>query len=148
VPDTKKQANPDVIRPDFLILKSIIMEMNFEEMIDRITKFIKSEAKTETVIGQAFQLGDFSCIPVIRVGMGFGTGGGEGDAPKTGHGAGGGAGAGMGIDPIGFLVAHGEQISFVSTKTNKGLAAAFEKVPDLISKFLDTRKEEHKAVEV
>lgn len=121
--------------------------MNFEEMLDRITKFIKSEAKTETVIGEPFQLGEFSCIPVIRVGMGFGTGGGEGDAPKTGHGAGGGAGAGIGIDPIGFLVAHGEQISFISAKTNKGLAAAFEKVPDLIAKYMDTKKEEKRTVE-
>jgi uncharacterized spore protein YtfJ len=124
------------------------MEMNYEDMIDRITKFIKSEAKTETVVGEPFQLGEFSCIPVIRVGMGFGTGGGEGDAPKTGHGAGAGAGAGMGIDPIGFLVSHGDQISFISTKTNKGLAAAFEKVPDLISKFLDSKKEERHTAEV
>ena len=124
------------------------MEMNLEEMIDRITKFIKSEAKTETIIGDAFQLGEFSCIPVIRVGMGFGTGGGEGDAPQSGHGMGGGAGAGMGIDPIGFLVSRGEQISFVSTQTNKGLAAAFEKVPDLLSKFLDSRIKEDKAVAV
>lgn len=122
--------------------------MNFEEMLDRITKFIKAEAKTETIVGEAFQLGDFSCIPVIRVGMGFGTGGGEGDAPKTGHGSGGGAGAGIGIDPIGFLVARGDQISFIGTKTNKGLAAAFEKVPDLISKFIDTKKGERTAVEV
>ncbi len=123
------------------------MQINFEEMLDRITKFIKSEAKTDTIIGEAFQLGEFSCIPVIRVGMGFGTGGGEGEDPKSGHGFGGGAGAGMGIDPIGFLVSRGEQISFVSTKTNKGLAAAFEKVPDLLSKFLDTRKTDSKPVE-
>ncbi len=122
------------------------MQMNFEEMLDRITKFIKSEAKTETVVGEAFELGEFSCIPVIRVGLGFGTGGGEGDAPKEGHGFGGGAGAGMGIEPIGFLVSRGEQISFISTKTNKGLAAAFEKVPDLLSKFLDNQKREDKPV--
>ncbi len=122
------------------------MQMNFEEMLDRITKFIKAEAKTETIIGDAFQLGEFSCIPVIKVGMGFGTGGGEGDAPKTGHGFGGGAGAGMGIEPIGFLVSRGEEISFIATKTNKGLAAAFEKVPDLMSKFIDSRAAEKKEV--
>ena len=124
------------------------MQMNFEEMIDRITKFIKSEAKTETIVGDPFQLGEYSCIPVIRVGMGFGTGGGEGDAPKQGHGFGGGAGAGMGIEPIGFLVAQGNNISFISTQTNKGLAAAFEKVPDLLAKFLDTRVAEKKPVAV
>lgn len=118
------------------------MELKFQEMISQITDFMKTEAKTQTVIGEAFQLGEFSCIPVIRVGMGFGTGGGEGDAPKEGHGEGGGVGAGMGIDPIGFLVSRADKISFVSTKSNKGLSAAFEKVPDLIEKFMATRKTE------
>jgi len=113
------------------------MELQFQEIIGQITDFMKSEAKTDTVVGDAFQLGEFSCIPVIRVGMGFGTGGGEGDAPKQGHGSGAGAGGGMGIEPIGFLVSKGDQISFVNTKSNKGLAAAFEKVPDLISKFME-----------
>ena len=114
------------------------MDLQMKEMLEQITNFMQSEARTETVVGNAFQLGEFSCIPVIRVGMGFGTGSGEGDEPKQGHGAG--AGAGMGIEPIGFLVTRGEQISFVSTKTNKGLAAAFEKVPDLIGKFMENQQ--------
>lgn len=115
------------------------MEIQFKEMIDQITHFMKNEARTNTVIGEAFQLGEFSCIPVIRVGMGFGTGGGEGDAPQQGHGEGAGLGAGIGIEPIGFLVSKDDSISFVSTRTNKGLAAAFEKVPDLMEKFLANR---------
>ncbi|PHN01705.1 GerW family sporulation protein [Flavilitoribacter nigricans] len=118
------------------------MEIQFKEMIDQITQFMRSEAKTSTVIGEAFQLGEFQCIPVIRVGMGFGTGGGEGDAPQQGHGEGGGLGAGIGIEPIGFLVSQGDSISFVSTRTNKGLAAAFEKVPDLIEKYLEKQPKE------
>ena len=116
------------------------MENNFEQVIDRISTFIKDEAKTETVIGESFRLGEYDCIPVISVGMGFGTGGGEGEDEKDHHGTGMGAGAGMGINPIGFLVAREKEISFISTKANKGLAAAFEKVPDLLNKFLDTRK--------
>jgi len=120
------------------------MEMSFQKLLDRVTQFIEHEAKSETVIGNAFQLGEFSCIPVIRLGMGFGTGGGEGEAPKQGHGEGGGAGAGMGIDPIGFLVSRGDQISFISTKTNRGLAAAFEKVPGLIEKFIAQREDRDK----
>ena len=55
------------------------MELQFQEMLTQITSFMKSEAKTETVVGDAFELGEFTCIPVIRVGLGFGTGGGEGD---------------------------------------------------------------------
>jgi len=115
------------------------MEIQFKEMIDQITHFMKNEAKTNTVIGDPFQLGEFQCIPVIRVGMGFGTGGGEGDAPQQGRGEGAGLGAGMGIEPIGFLVAKGDSISFVNTRVNKGLSAAFEKVPDLIETYLKTR---------
>lgn len=117
------------------------MELKFESLLTQVTDFIKSEARSETIVGQPFKLGEFECIPVIRVGLGFGTGGGEGDAPnKSGHGEGGGLGAGMGIEPIGFLASKGSEISFISTKTNKGLSAAFEKVPDLIDKYFEMKK--------
>ena len=120
------------------------MNMHFEELLEKVTGFMKTEANTETVIGEQFQLGEFYCIPVIRVGMGFGTGGGEGDDTKKAHGEGMGAGGGMGIEPLGFLVTKGELIQFVSTKTNKGLAATFEKVPALIEKYMElqAKKEE------
>lgn len=110
--------------------------MNFETMLQRLTEFIQKEARTETVVGEPFQLGDFNCVPVIRLGVGFGSGGGTGDSVKTGKGEGGGAGAGIGIDPIGFLVTKDEQISFVSTHQNKGLSAIFDKVPELIEKMM------------
>ncbi len=122
------------------------MEMNFENLLQPLTEFIQKEAKTETVIGKAFKLGDFTCVPVVRVGVGFGSGGGSGDTPKTGKGEGGGAGAGLGIDPIGLLVTKGDQISFISTHQNKGLAAVFEKVPELIEKRMGSKKKEDVAV--
>ncbi|HMO38298.1 MAG TPA: GerW family sporulation protein [Saprospiraceae bacterium] len=119
------------------------MKVTFEEMIPQITDFLKSEAKTETIIGAQFQLGEFSCVPVIRLGMGFGTGGGEGEAPnKQGHGGGAGAAGGIGIEPIGFLVSKDDQISFIATRHASGLSAAFEKVPDLIAKYLDQKQAE------
>lgn len=58
------------------------MELHFEELLGKVTDFIKSEAKTETVVGEQFELGEFKCVPVIKVGMGFGSGGGEGAEPK------------------------------------------------------------------
>jgi hypothetical protein len=45
------------------------MPFNFEETVKQLTDFMKTEAKTETVIGQTFQLGEFSCVPVIKFGM-------------------------------------------------------------------------------
>ena len=120
------------------------MPFNFEETVKQLTDFMKTEAKTETVIGQSFQLGEFSCVPVIKFGMGLGYGGGEGHGDAVGkgkgEGTGGGAGGGIGVEPIGFLTTRGDQISFIPTRANKGLSAVFEKVPDLLEKMMDKKK--------
>lgn len=118
------------------------MELHFEELLGKITDFMKAEANTETVVGKQFELGEFKCVPVIKVGMGFGSGGGEGTEAKTKKGQGMGAGAGVGIEPIGFLVTKGDQISFLEAGKTHGLAAVFEKVPDLIEKITSNRKSE------
>ena len=116
------------------------MNLNFEELIQRVADFLKSETRTETVVGQPFQLGDFTCVPIIRARMGFGTGGGEGTGPKdTGSGEGAALGAGVSIEPVGFLVAQGGEISFIGATKHSGVEAAFEKVPDLLEKLIDSR---------
>jgi len=123
------------------------MTVNLEETVKQLTDFLKTEAKTESVIGQSFQLGEFTCIPVIKFGVGIGYGGGEGhgDVPGKGKGEGGGTGAGggVGVAPIGFLVTRGDQISFIPTHTSKGLGAAFERVPDVLEKYLDKRNKKN-----
>lgn len=122
------------------------MSVNLEESVKQLTDFLKSEAKTETVVGQSFQLGEFTCVPVIRFGMGLGYGGGEGKGNQqgkaNGEGIGGGAGGGLGLDPIGFLATRGDQISFIPTHNSKGLSAAFEKLPDVLEKMFDKKKEQ------
>lgn len=114
---------------------------NLNEMLGKMTDFLKSEAKTETIIGQQFQLGEFTCVPVMSIGLGFGGGGGEGKgtAKNTGEGEGTGAGggAGMGMGPVGFLVTKGNDIQFIPTRSSKGLTAVFEKLPDVLDKYLD-----------
>ncbi len=122
------------------------MELHFEDLLGKITDFMKSEAKTETVIGEQFELGEFKCVPVIKVGMGFGSGAGEGFETKGRKGQGAGAGGGVGIEPIGFLVSKGEEISFLAAGKTHGLAAAFEKVPDLIEKIALNKQREKVAV--
>ncbi len=120
--------------------------MNMDEVLAKVTDFIKNEVKTESIVGKPFKLGEFDCVPVIRVGMGFGSGEGEGEAVKTGHGDLGGVGAGLGMEPLGFLVSRGQDITFVSTKLNKGINAAFEKMPELIEKYMEARLHEKDAV--
>ena len=122
------------------------MELHFEELLKQITDFIKNETKTETVVGAPFDLGEFKCVPVIKVGIGFGSGGGEGFEKKDLKGEGMGAGAGVGMQPIGFLVTKGENISFLEAGKTLGLAALFEKVPDLvenIAKMRSKKEAEH-----
>lgn len=122
------------------------MSINLEETVKQLTDFLRTEAKTETVMGQTFQLGEFACVPVIKFGIGLGYGGGEGSGDKMGkmkgEGTGAGAGGGVGVVPIGFLVTRGDQISFISTHVNKGLSSVFEKVPDLLEKMIDKKKQE------
>ncbi|WP_372801927.1 GerW family sporulation protein [Lutibacter sp.] len=123
------------------------MELHFEELLSKITDFIKSEAKTDTIMGEQFELGEFKCVPVIKVGMGFGSGGAEGSEEKSKKGKGGGAGAaGVGIEPVGFLVSRGDNISFLAAGKTQGLAAVFEKVPDLIEKIIESQKKEKELV--
>lgn len=122
------------------------MVFNLEETVKQLTDFLKTEAKTETVVGQSFQLGEFTCVPVIKFGIGLGYGGGEGKGNQqgkaNGEGTGGGAGGGLGVEPIGFLATRGDQISFISTRSSKGLSAAFEKLPDVVEKMFDRKKEQ------
>lgn len=121
------------------------MSVNLEETAKQLIDFLKMETKTETIVGQAFQLGEFTCVPVVRLGLGLGYGGGEGQGDISGKGKGEGTGTGsaatggMGISPIGFLITRGDQISFIPTQTSRGLGAAFEKVPDLLEKMLEKK---------
>ncbi|MFL5742761.1 MAG: GerW family sporulation protein [Flavisolibacter sp.] len=122
------------------------MAFDFDETVQKLTDFLRTEAKTETVIGQSFQLGEFTCVPVIKLGLGIGYGGGEGKGGQqgkgNGEGTGGGAGGGVGVEPIGFLATKGDQISFIAASNHKGLSAMFEKVPGLIEKMMAKKEKE------
>jgi uncharacterized spore protein YtfJ len=111
---------------------------NVNELIGKITDFLKTEAKTETIIGQSFKLGEYDCVPVMSVGLGFGGGLGEGKDKKTeDNGSGFGGGAGVGLGPVGFLVSKGSEIQFIPVRSSQGLNAAIEKLPELLAKFAD-----------
>ena len=118
------------------------------EFIGKLTDFLKNEAKTETVIGSPFQLGDFTCVPVIALGLGLGVGGGTGVDAKQQSGTGAGAGAGVGIGPLGFLAVNKDQIQFIPVHQSKGLGAIFEKMPDLLSKYFEKDKAKAEASSV
>lgn len=116
---------------------------NINQLLEKFSEFLKSEIRTETIIGNSFKLGEFTCVPVMSIGLGYGAGGGEGKGNAKGNegeGEGLGGGLGVGMTPVGFLVTRGDEIQFISAKTSKGLNAAFEKLPDLVEKYLEQAK--------
>ena len=113
------------------------MENNVNELLDKITTHLKEMAKTETIIGDEFTMGEYLCKPVIKIGTGYGTGSGTGDDPKKGSGKGTGGAAGIGISPVGFLVTRNDEISFIPAGKQTGLNALFEKMPEMMEKAME-----------
>lgn len=117
--------------------------MNIESMVNSVLEQLRSVAKTENVVGEEFKIGNFSAKPVMKVSMGIGGGGAEGVNEKNYKGNSGGSGGGVKVEPIGFLVAGDEKISFVSTDSkNLSITGIMDKVPDLMDKVMQMKKEE------
>lgn len=118
------------------------METNFEQLLDKLSENLKGIAKTDTVLGDEFKFGEFTCKPVIKVGLGYGGGNGEGDDNSKRHnkGKGTGAGGGVGITPVGFLVTKGDEIYFIPSDQKKGLQTLLEKAPDLMEKMMEMKQ--------
>jgi uncharacterized spore protein YtfJ len=119
------------------------MEVNIEELLDKVSEHVKSLSSTETVMGEEFKIGEYTCRPVIKVGTGFGSGAGEGEDPKRkNQGSGGGAAAALGVVPVGFLAAKGDEIKFISVDKKTALSSLIEKAPDLVEKFAHMKEKE------
>jgi len=88
---------------------------NIREMVD-----------VNTIIGDPVEAPDGTLIlPVSRVGFGFAAGGSEFNVGHGEDGAelpfGGGSGGGVSINPIGFLIVHGNQVRLLSTDNQNQL---------------------------
>ena len=119
------------------------MDIKIEALLDKVSEHVKSLASTETVLGEEFKLGEFTCRPVIKVGTAFGSGAGSGTEPKTkNQGSGAGAGAGIGVVPLGFLVTKGDEISFIPSDKKTALSSLLDKVPDLVEKVAEMKNKE------
>lgn len=116
------------------------MSFDMDSVLDRVLGKLEEIGKTKTVIGEQFVLGEFTVVPVIRVGLGFGSGGGSGAAEKQGQGSGGGVGGGVGIEPIGFLVARGDQIQMIGVEKGGAFKSFVDKMPDMMDKFTGFKK--------
>ncbi len=102
-----------------------------ESMFERLEKFLR----TETVVGEPFQVGDITLVPIITVA--FGVGGGEGSGKDNEGNDGSGTGGGMGckISPNAMIVIKDGEVSVIPLTGRGSLDKLFEMVPDIISKI-------------
>jgi uncharacterized spore protein YtfJ len=105
------------------------------EIIGKLMEELKTVAKTETILGQEIQVGEFTLIPVSRISLGVGAGGGKGTDNKK-EGEGGGGGGGVMVTPIAFIVVKGGEISFHGIKRGGALDGFFEHIPEITDKIL------------
>ncbi|PTX17460.1 Uncharacterized spore protein YtfJ [Halanaerobium congolense] len=109
-----------------------------EAMYEKLDHFLK----TETVVGEAIDVGEIKLIPIITASFGLGGGIGE-EENKAG---GGGGGVGCKISPDAILVVRGAEVEMLPVKNKGSLEKLIEKVPDLIDK-IEANKEKRPAAE-
>ncbi len=105
----------------------------FNTLFDKLEKFIR----TETVVGEPFQVGSITMVPIITVSFGVGGGEGSGKDNKGNDGSGGGGGAGCKIAPNAILVIKNDELSVVPLTSRGSLERIVEMVPEILSKVED-----------
>jgi uncharacterized spore protein YtfJ len=110
--------------------------MNEQNTGENIAKFVSDTfgniAKTQTVIGERFTVGNLVIIPLIKVTMGFGAGsGGECKSGKSAPSCSAGGG-GISVQPAGFLVVNGNDVQILNVGQRSSLEYIFDSMPDLV----------------
>ncbi|MDD3023192.1 MAG: spore germination protein GerW family protein [Syntrophomonadaceae bacterium] len=107
------------------------INQNITTLFEQLEKFFK----TETVFGEAMQVGNVTLIPVINVSFGAGTGAGNGKDAGGCDGSGGGGGAGGKIAPTAVIVIKNDEVSILPLSNRGSIDKILEMVPELISKI-------------
>jgi len=89
-------------------------------LFDKLEKFIS----TETVIGEPFQVGSITMVPIITVTL----------DNKGNDGKGGGGGVGCKIAPNAILVVKNEELSVIPLTNRGSLEKIVEMVPEIMAK--------------
>lgn len=102
----------------------------FNTMFEKLEKFLK----TETVVGEPFQVGSLTMVPIISVSFGLGGGEGSGKDNKGNDGSGGGGGLGCKISPNAMLVIKNDELSVVPLSSKGSLEKIVEMVPEIMAR--------------
>ena len=109
-----------------------------EGLLSTAMDSLRNMVDVNTVVGDMMTTPDgITIIPISKVALGFLAGGGEyGKAygnPPADMAFGGGSGAGISVNPVGFLVVHGEHIRFIPVEGQMAMEKLVDMAPGLIS---------------
>ena len=107
------------------------MASSVESLVERVLGELHRIVQTETVIGQPFQSGDLTIIPVSKISFGFGAGGGQEGKGQSG------TGGGANIEPIAFLIVDADgrvQVAAIGDQ-EAGWGQLIGLVPEAIGKI-------------
>lgn len=108
--------------------------MPSNEMLESVVSLLEKNLTTQSVIGEAVQVGDITLIPVMDLTFGFGGGGGEGKTNDN-MGSGGGAGGAARLAPKAVVVIQGGDVKVMPFARGGTIEKILESVPGLIEKI-------------
>ena len=106
---------------------------NLVDVLQTVVGELRQMARSESIIGAPFTIGDRTVLPITKLSFGFGAGGAEGTRTDKGSGFGGGGGGGAMIEPVAFLVMDKDRVQLLTTRKHGVVEAVLEAAPDLIS---------------
>ncbi|HHS51003.1 MAG TPA: sporulation protein [candidate division Zixibacteria bacterium] len=120
-----------------------------EDVLKVILQNVEAVAKAKTIVGDPIELAGNIIVPICKVGVGFGAGGGEDKGDKAAS-VGGGGGGGFSVEPIAFLVIHGDEVKLLPVKPDKignfakAIPLTVEKIGEMAEKAMCAKQNKEK----
>ena len=111
-------------------------ENNFKETVSSLFKGMDGFVSAKTVVGDAIHVGDTIILPLVDVS--FGVAAGAFSQEKKNNGAG---GMGGKIQPSAILVIRNGETKLVNVKNQDSITKVLDMVPDLLDKYVPSKKE-------
>lgn len=109
---------------------------SIQELMNETLAGLKTAMDANTIIGQPIQTGDVTLIPVSRLSFGVACGGSDFSTKASAANFGGGGASSAKVEPVAFLVVHGDSVRLISVDPPVGntVDRIVDTVPEVIDK--------------
>ena len=109
---------------------------SIQELMNETLAGLKTAMDANTIIGQPIQTGEVTLIPVSRLSFGVACGGSDFSTKASTANFGGGGASSAKVEPVAFLVVHGDSVRLISVDPPVGntVDRIVDTVPEVIDK--------------